>query len=366
MSILPASHRSTPATRQQGATLVELMIALLLGLVVVAAASGLFLTNKRVYASTETINRIQENTRVSFEIMSRDIREAAAKPCGGASTTVNLLRSRDSTWWDHFGEGLRGYDGNQAAPGTATGTAVAQRVDGTDALDLHMVNDGDYAVAKHNTPSATLDLTSITGLTSGDIVMVCNTQYSLIFQITGFNGKGVLHNGGAGTPGNCGSEFQFKEVPDLSDCGGASAPNGYCMLGATSAQCTKHSEDPAALARVHTSRWYIGNNPQGGRSLYRARLVNRTVTSTPDIVDPTEIAEGITAMQLQYRSGGSTAWEDASAVADWTRVNAVRVNLTASGTEGALSGGYLDGTDGEVLERDLTHVVAIRNREGVL
>nr|WP_165942433.1 PilW family protein [Luteimonas terricola] len=342
------------------------MIALLLGLVVVAAASGLFLTNKRVYASTETINRIQENSRVSFEIMSRDIREAAAKPCGNSSTTVNLLQSRDSAWWEQFGEGLRGYDGNQVSPGTVIGTGVAQRVAGTDAIDLHLVNDGDYAVVKHDTPSATLDLNNRNGLVEGDIVMVCNTEYSLIFQITGFNGTGLLHTGaGSITPGNCGSEFQFED-PDLSKCSGASAPNGYCVMGATSAQCVKSSEDPAALARIQTSRWYIGNNARGGRSLYRAQLVNRTATLTPNIVDAVEIAEGIGAMQLQYRSNGSTVWRDATAVADWTIVNAVRVNFTAEGTEGALSGGYLDGTDGDVLNRSVSHVVAIRNREGVL
>lgn len=360
-------RRSPVAQHQRGATLIELMIAMLLGLVVVAAASGLFLTNKRVYASTETVNRIQENTRVSFEIMSRDIREAAAKPCGTSSRTVNLLRSRDSAWWDQFGEGLRGYDGNQASPGTAIGAGVAQRVNGTDAIDLHLANQGDYSVVKHDTPSATLDINNVNGLTAGDFVMVCNTEYSLIFQITGFNGTGLLHNGGGSTtPGNCGSEFQFEEVPDLSSCGGASAPNGYCIMGNTSAQCAKSSEDPAALARIQTSRWYIGNNARGGRSLYRARVVNRTATATPDLVDAIEIAEGISEMQLQYRSNGATVWQDASAVADWTVVNAVRVNFTAQGTDGALSGGYLEGTDGEVLSRAISHVVAIRNREGVL
>lgn len=362
-----ARQRQSAIRNQQGATLIELMIALLLGLVVVAAASGLFLTNKRVYASTETINRIQENSRVSFEIMSRDIREAAAKPCGNSSTMVNLLRSRDSAWWEQFGQGLRGYDGNQASPGTVIGTGTAQRVAGTDAIDLHMSNEGDYSVVKHDTPSATLDLNNRNGLVAGDIVMVCNTEYSLIFQITGFNGTGLLHSGATSiTPGNCGSEFQFEEVPNLSSCGGASAPNGYCIMGATSAQCAKSSEDPAALARIQTSRWYIGNNARGGHSLYRARLVNRTATLTPDIVEAVEIAEGITAMQLQYRSNGSTAWQDASAVADWTLVNAVRINFTAQGTEGALSGGYLAGTDGNVLNRPVSHVVAIRNREGVL
>src|SRR5690606_36044467 len=81
----------------RGVSLIELMIAMLLGVVVVAAAGGLFLTNKRVYASTETLHRIQESTRSSFEIMSRDIREAGGRACGTSSTLVNMLNSNGNS-----------------------------------------------------------------------------------------------------------------------------------------------------------------------------------------------------------------------------------------------------------------------------
>jgi len=366
MGTLLTKCKSARPQAQRGATLIELMIALVLGLLVVAAASGLFLSNKRLYGSTETVNRIQENTRVAFEIMSRDIREAGATPCGSSSKIVNQLTTRGSPWWqDYFARGLRGY-GSDAAPGTATGSGVAQRVAGTDAIDLYSANDGDYAVVEHKNPSATLDLNHNGDLAAGDIAMVCNQEYSLIFQITGLNAKGVLHNGGSGTPGNCGSEFQFEEIPAGGKCAGASAPNGYCMMGSTSAQCVLASAEPASLSRIDAYRWYVGNNSRGGTSLYRARMQNRTGTATPDVIDPVEIAEGVTGLDLQYRSLGSTAWQGASAVADWSRVNAVRVSLTVGGAEGAVRGADLRGTDGTVLSRKLTHVVAIRNREGVL
>jgi len=347
----------------QGVSLIELMIAMLLGLVVVAAAGGLFLTNKRVYASTETLNRIQENTRSSFEIMSRDVREAGGRVCGNSSQLVNMLKSKDSAWWASFGQGLRGYDNGEAAPGTATGSGAAQRANGTDAIDLHLANDGGHAVVEHKTPSATLDLDSTDGLAAGDIAMVCNTSYSLIFQISGLNANGVLHNGGGSAPGNCGQEFQFENP---ANCAGASNPYGYCMMGNTSAQCVKASTEPAVLVKVGTIRWYIGNNGRGGRSLYRASVTNRTMGATPDLVDPVEIAEGISDMQLEYRSLGGAGFVAASAVADWSTVNAVRIRLTAEGVEGALGGNYIEGTDGNALSRDVTHVVAVRNREGVL
>lgn len=365
------SRGGTPSRYSRGVTLIELMIALVLGLVVAGAAGGMFLANKRIYASTETLNRIQENTRVSFEIMSRDLREAGGTPCGNSAELVNLLQTKDSAWWAQFSEGLRGYEANVAAPGTTTGTSAAQRVASTDAVDLHLANEGNHPIIEHTGPSAVLDVGNIDGLEEGDLVMACNTTKALIFQITGFAGNKIQHDGGGSVePGNCGQEFQH-ETP--TSCSGASSPNGYCMLvapGASfSAQCAEQSDDPGLVTQVYTMRWYIGNNGRGGRSLYRARVENKGATLATAVADPVEIAEGVTNMQLQYRILGSANFIDAAAVttaAAWAQVNAVRVNLTVEGAEGALTGNYIEGTDGNALSRNLTHVVAIRNRAGVL
>src|SRR5690606_22126939 len=65
--------------RMAGLSLVELMIALALGLVVSGAAIGVFLANQQTYRSTESIGRIQESARVAFELMAREVREAAGR-----------------------------------------------------------------------------------------------------------------------------------------------------------------------------------------------------------------------------------------------------------------------------------------------
>lgn len=356
---------ATTLRRQGGATLIELMIALLLGLVVVAAASGLFLTNKRVYASTETLNRIQENGRVAFELMSRDVREAGANPCGANSTIVSQLTTGDNGWWLQFGGGLMGYESGTAAPGTA-------RAAGTDAIDLHLGGGGDISVITHDNPSANLIVTDATGISNNDILMVCNTEFSMIFIATGVNSAGgavgIQHNGGNTGTGvdNCGQEFQFER-----NCSsGASGSKGYCFIvppgSSVNPNCDRHRSDPAKVVKIQSYRWYVADNGRGGRSLYRATLVNNTATNTPSTVETVEISEGISDLQLQYRSPAAGGWQDASAVGDWSVVNAVRVTFTSQGVEGALSGRYLEGTDGNVMSRDTTHVVAIRNREGVL
>ncbi|MFP3416601.1 prepilin-type N-terminal cleavage/methylation domain-containing protein, partial [Bacillus sp. SIMBA_074] len=49
--------------RQQGFSLIELMIALVLGLLVVGAAIGIFLSNRQTYQATEGVGRAQEGVR---------------------------------------------------------------------------------------------------------------------------------------------------------------------------------------------------------------------------------------------------------------------------------------------------------------
>ncbi|MGY0650512.1 PilW family protein [Luteimonas sp. A537] len=360
-----AFQRFGAVRRQGGATLIELMIALLLGLVVVAAASGLFLTNKRVYASTETLNRIQENSRVSFEIMSRDIREAGGNPCGANSTIVNQLTTGDNAWWEQYGDGIRGYEAGTTAPGTA-------RVSGTDAIDIHLGAGGNISVITHDNPSANLIVTDATSISNNDMLMVCNTELSMIFIATGVSSAGgavgIQHNGGNTGTGaeNCGQEFQF-----VRNCSpGASGDNGYCFIvppgSSLNPNCDRHRSDPAQVVKIQSFRWYVAENGRGSRSLYRATLVNKTATNIPTVAETAEIAEGIDDLQLEYRDPAAGAWQSASAIGDWSVVNAVRVTFTAQGTSGAVEGRYLEGTDGSVLSRDTTHVVAIRNREGVL
>lgn len=373
MAILRSGGSISPAYAR-GFTLIELMIALLLGLIVVGAAGAVFLANKRVYAASETLNRVQENSRVSFEMMARDVREAGGNPCGTSSQMVNLLNGSTGTWWDTFADGLRGYNGGDTA---GTGSApVGGAAVGTDALDIFggsVVSGGEYVITDQDTPSAVVGVKStsdptLSKLADGDVVLACNSKYTLVFQITNVNGSSLKlgHNGGAGTPGNCGQDFQY-ETP--TNCSGASGGKTYCFTkgpGGGSA-CDKSDDMPAMVTKLGGTRWYVGNNGRGSTSLYRATFNTRGTGTTPTVLaNPEEIAEGVSDMQLQYRVLGSTTFVGAGAVTDWKRVNAVRIRVAARAAAGALTGRNLQGTDNQAIAREFTHVVALRNREGVL
>lgn len=337
-----------------GLTLIELMIALVLGLLILAAAIAVFASNRQVYRSTESLGRIQENARAAYEIMARDVREAAGNACESNLPVVNVLNNPTSNWFTDFTGGITGYDGATALPGMAFGAAGSTgglRVSGTDAIDLKSAVSNGITVADHQPASADFKLNTVNhGLDDGDVVMVCDYDHAAIFQISqaspGTN-PNVVHNTGNATPGNATKCLSMT---------GACSPTGYvygCRGGeAPPSGCAAGDKWPAIIAKLRMTRWYVGHNPRGGQSLYQASLQNSGgVLSAP----ANEIVEGVRDMQLTYLQQGWTDYDDASAVTDWSAVVSVRIELLMEGQERV-------GTDGDVLDRRLIHTVAIRNR----
>ncbi len=57
--------------QQLGLSLVELMVALVLGLVLMTGIIQVFLSSRQTYASNEAMARMQENGRFALEFISR-------------------------------------------------------------------------------------------------------------------------------------------------------------------------------------------------------------------------------------------------------------------------------------------------------
>lgn len=329
----------------RGFSLIELMIALLIGLLVVSAAGGLFISNKRTYNATETLGRIQENGRVAFELMARDVREAGGTPCGKNIPIANVLNSTaafDYSW----GDGINGYDETEAVSAVAFGTGTAQRVSGTDAIEFKSAGSAGVTVSKHNPAAAVIHVnTTNHGFTSGDILLICDYSQASIFQMNG--ASNVLHvghnTGNSVTPGNSCKALSFPVDPAC-----ASKPKDG-----------KQYADNAVIAKFTSSVWYVGNNSRGGRSLYR-----KVLAGTPE-----EVTEGVQDMDFEYLVPGDNDYTTASSVdnAEWKDVTAVRINLTLQAAPGALTaneirGTNADGSNAAVISRALSHVVTLRNR----
>ena len=116
MTVANAKRPGRRLGRQGGFSLIELMIALMLGLLVVGAAIGIFISNRRTYQATEGVGRAQEGVRTAFELMSRDVREAAGNPCVNNLPIANVVTGAAGNWWSNlvqWGDAFRGVAGNE-------------------------------------------------------------------------------------------------------------------------------------------------------------------------------------------------------------------------------------------------------------
>jgi type IV pilus assembly protein PilW len=346
MSHAPNLHRPAhrrPQQRQAGFSLIELMVALTLGLLLVGGVISIFITNQQAFRTTAALGRVQENARISFELMARDVRQSGGNACG-TPLVKNLLKS--SAWSDDWDAGtVVGYTGVSGTPTIrAFGTASAERVVGTDAVKVLGSAIGTAAGFQlHNTATATIQLAAPnSGLKNDDLVMACDGISAVIAQISSItttSGIDTLSFATTGTsPGNCANGFSY-----ISTC--------------TTPVIRAFSAD-GFVAPLSASFWYIGINSRGGKSLYRA-----SANATPD-----EIAENVVNMQIAYllrteATGVLDAnWVEASSVTDWKsnpspvkKVAALRFTLQLETLEKV-------GTNQEVIQRELIHVVNLRNR----
>lgn len=350
MSVRLASPRN-----QRGVTLIELMVALVLGLIVTGAALSLFIANRQTYLATEGLGRLQDNAATAFELMARDVREAAGNPCDAGDDVVNVLKTPAALWYTDFAAGIHGYGGADVMSGLAFGTAAGQRVSGTDAIELMSATDG-VNIVKHVPASAQFTVNvKDHDLAPGDIAMACDFNHAAIFQVSnaasGVNTT-IVHNiGGAIAPGNC-----TKGLGSPLSCttNGTSYEFG-CRFGGQdpSIDCTlAQNRWTATLAKLHATRWYVGHNGRGGTSLYQSVVRNNAGNL---VVDNDEVAEDISGMTLSYLEAGAGAYVPAASVSDWAKVVAIKAEL-------ALTVDMALGTSGKTLQRDIAHVVAIRSR----
>ncbi len=323
---------------QRGFGLVEMMVSLALGLVVVGGATMLFTATRQASVSTENLSRIQESVRTSYDLMAREVREAGGTPCDARLVVTNVLNNAQGvtpTWWAIWDEPVRGFDGGTAFGGAPFGTAVGERVAGTQALTVRYGQPVDgLAVASHTTATATVATNRTNnGIAAGDLLMLCNYGQGAIVQAATANAAAgtFTHTASAGSPGNCTAGLG---VP-LNCAAGAS----YEFVAGS------------LVGRFVAAGWYIGNNGRsatGGRSLYRV---------TRDGAE--EVADGMRDMQLSYLQVGNADYVAAAAVTNWSLVTAVRFDLVFEGPDT----GAATTSPTARLQRPVSFTVNLRNQQ---
>lgn len=338
------------ARHARGMSLVELMVAVTLGLILIAGLLQVYLSTRTAYSIQDAVMRRQENLRYVTYVLTRDVRMAGYRGClRDTGNVINTLNT-PANFLYNFALPVQGFEATSSAgAGTwspALDATISNVVPGTDVVTVRSITDPDvYVTQAMPTSSADVKTNPLNPypFQIGEIVLISDCGGSAIFQITNLSTLGafgnVVHNtGGAAVPGNA-TQNLGRRYPEGSQ-----------------------------LMRIRTVSYFIRNSARGtGPALWRR------VGSDP----PEEMAEGVENMQALYGEDTDNdqvpdAWRKASAVTQWRNVTAVRIGLLVAGP--ANNAGEPDSRSFVVLDENLgarndrrvrsvlTTTVALRNR----
>jgi len=308
-----------PFFRQQGFSLIEMMISLVLGGLIIAAVGTVYLGSRQSFRTQDSMARMQEGARYAFETMSVDLRQV-----GFGCSSVNT-GAVDATWYNNlFKRPLLGYESGAGLPAGVTG-AIAN----TDAL---MVLRADKS--RESQLATTTTTKTPHGVSAGGLVVITEVYSdATVYTASAAAGTSVTLNAGSALP---------------------------CKPGAPVAASANFM-----LLPLSGHIFYLKNNAAGEPSLYRETLRADGTTEAQELV------EGVENMQITYGEDTSQVslpecpddgcsadvYVAANAVTNWNRVVSVRVTLsmrTPDATVGV-------GGDGRI-HKPFTTTIAVRNR----
>lgn len=194
---------------ENGFSLVELMIALALGLVLFTGVGHLVLASSRSWALQDELSRIQESARLALDILSQNLSTAAYTGCPAQASLANLLYTETDSrqWMMHFDKGVLGIP---------SGSDVEEQLDSnaiSEAVVVHSI-DSDQAtvVSGHNIGTATITLASSHSYDEGDLLALISPdcgQVSVFRAGASTANSVVTHSASAsGNLYNCISQLQ--------------------------------------------------------------------------------------------------------------------------------------------------------------
>lgn len=340
----------TPRQKPHGFSLIELMVAMTIGLIIMAGVGTVFFKSKQTYNVQSEFSRLQESGRFALDFMARFVRGAGFAGCAsGLSQMTNTLNDKEDMQWN-FSTGVEGYEAANTGPGeiltlsndpqpatsntawtTSDGSnppaAMADGssdaiLPGSDILVARSADDLGVEVADNNqgaqlfathtgteTNACPDGSNRYSGFCEGDVLMVSDCQKSVAFQITNINVSGgtvnIKHDSSLSDPGNA-----------ITSWGGNSGTYSDLDFG-----------EGSEMMKVSTKVFYVGKGVNGP-ALFLKQGDN----------DGLEIIEGVESMQILY--GEDTSQDNipnrfvtADNVSDFGNVVAIKISLLLASTE---------------------------------
>jgi type IV pilus assembly protein PilW len=354
------------ASAEHGFSLVELMVAMLIGIIISIGVVQIFGATRATYQLDEGLARAQENGRFALEFLTQDIRHAGYLGCNRDTTRipVNFLATPLAQRLPIAG--VTAFEYNISPTGvndtystttnptnTSTGWApapsatfpVSGALPGTDVIAVQrmVVNNWTLVSPFIDLDNVYLDPTYANKVKVGDTLMVADCQQAAAFMVTDITPTGVIGHTAGGATNRCG-----RWEANLTG-----------STNAATAQCTNVFDNPvpsAVIGAIETVVYYVANDPAADPTNPRPTLYKNVIPPSGVAGIPQPLVEGVENFQVLYGVDDGTSdsiadrYVPANGVSDFTRVVSVQIGILVYGVNatGTATGDAID-TDIQVV-----------------
>jgi len=341
------------ARHQRGVSLIELMIALLIGTLLLLGLVQVFAASHTAYQISEGLARVQENGRFAVDYLQRDIRMAGHFGCvndqarklstGITDPLLSHLAGTDSRI--DFGTSIQGYEAVGTAPAasgtpnnwnlaTTAGTWSPVLPDHLTKLANPPLAGSDVIVLRYFSGEG-IPVTAITSVPGKTTITVNPAQWS------------VLTQGGVASPSLFGvSDCSYADIfQATSVAAGTVVFEPSKGLNSATDFTERYTASPAGqtvLYRAESLAYYVAKGTDGEPALYRLRFNPAPGGGLGSGQAPEELVAGIESLQFLYGqdanpvdslNGNITEQNTATPLATtedkWRRVGLVQLGVLA-------------------------------------
>lgn len=355
-------NNASVVSTTRGFSLVELMVAILIGLIISIGVVQIFGATRATYQLDESLARAQENGRFAIEFLQQDIRHAGYAGCK-RDTSVSVFNNLSvSTAAGLFITGISGaeFTGSPtgfgdtytlaASPGNTTSgwspalTAVpglpsavsavdvAGALPGSDVLAIQRMAPNSWALVPPYVDPENVFLHPDfvnrvrVGMSNGDVLLVADCRSAVAFRATAITPTGIISHDVGPTANRCARWTGGLDTTNAASAACAAAFD-YTPVPATT-----------AIGKLETVVFYVANDPTADAANPRPTLFRRVILATGDVVENAALVEGVENFQVLYGvdnvpsfDGVADSYVPANAVADFARVVSVQIGVLVYG-----------------------------------
>lgn len=319
---------------ERGFSLVEMLVAMLLGIILMAAVVQIFIGSKQTYRMREQVAALTDNGRFAIELMQREIRMAGYSGCRTLSSLQPNVVADSPPDFSEVADGIQGFNNGSGWVNPTSTTRVA----GTDVLTVTHASGGGVPLTSNMADrAAPLNVSSQTSVMyDSQLLLVSDCQ-----KVDMFRASTVTENSGTYT-------INHTNAANTSDL------------------LSRAYEENAMVMTMGSTTFFVGVNAGGEGSLYMVPLGSATAD---------ELVTGVQDMQILYAvdTDGDRQPDDyveAQAVTDWATVLGVNVgfllhtdnNVAADPQALAFNGASANPSSDKRLRTSFWSAVALRNR----